>query len=160
MWFIPGHMVSSFPMLSVLYIQSSHLSNSGSSAKTLLESPKYCRNDISVPALLLLLLLLRRLITRLLMLLVPTLLLIRLLVLSRILLWPTATISTPIVPLISLPPLHSTHINLTTRQIDINPPLIRLSMILQIQLPTHLLDSRFNLLDVAWTVIPFTDNNV
>jgi hypothetical protein len=45
-------------------------------------------------------------------------------------------------------------------QININPALILLSIILQPQLPTNLLNFRFNLLHMPNTMIPLPHNNV
>ena len=52
------------------------------------------------------------------------------------------------------------HIRWSARQIDIDSPFIRLRQILQPQLLTDLLNSRFNLLDMTRTVVPFADDDM
>lgn len=113
--------------------------------------------------LLLLLLLLWRLIARLLLLLVSSLGmgLLRVVVHLLLLLWMSTTpIAAPIVTLVALPAVHGSHVDLSTGQVDVNPPLIRLGVILQSELLTDLFDPRFNLLNVSRTMIPLADNNM
>lgn len=114
--------------------------------------------------MLLLLLLLWRLIARLLLLLVSSLrmTLLRVVVRLLLLLWmsTTTTIAAPVVTLVALPAVHGTHINLSTSQVDVDPPLIRLGVILQSELLTDLFDPRLDLLYVSRTMIPLADNNM
>ena len=100
--------------------------------------------------LLLLLLLLARIPTTLLLLIttllpIPTLLLLLLLITTR---------------LIPLPIIDMRHIHSTTLQIHIYPPLIRLRMILQPQLPTHLFHPGLDLLHMPRTMISHPHNNM
>lgn len=88
--------------------------------------------------------------------------LLRVVVHLLLLLWMSTatTIATPVVTLVALPTVHGTHINLSTGQVDVNPPLIRLGVILQSELLTDLFDPRLNLLYVPWTMIPLADDNM
>lgn len=65
---------------------------------------------------------------------------------------------TPILPIPTRRRRHTSH--RLPRQININPPLILLSLILQSQLPTNLLHPRFDLLNMVCTMIPFAHNNM
>lgn len=62
--------------------------------------------------------------------------------------------------LVSLPVVHMLHVDLATLQVDVYSTFIGLCMKLQPLLSTYLLNPRLDLLDMSWTVIAFSDDNM
>jgi hypothetical protein len=62
--------------------------------------------------------------------------------------------------LIALPVVHVLHVHVAALQIDVHPTFVRLSVVLKAKFLAYLLDTRLDLLDVAWAVVPFSHDNV